>query len=92
MKKLLISLLVLAISATTIQAKRTKVKFTDYKVQSGDTLFLIAKKHHTTTEEVRNTNKLEKDQLIRVGQELRVPTDTYFPENRVSSKKFQKKE
>ena len=91
MKKLLISLLVLTISATTIQAKRTKVKFTDYKVQSGDTLFLIARKHHTTTEEVRNTNKLEKDQLIRVGQELRVPTDTYFPKNRVTSKKTPKK-
>lgn len=91
MKKLLISLLVLTISATTIQAKRTKVKFTDYKVQSGDTLFLIARKHHTTTEEVRNTNKLEKDQLIRVGQELRVPTDTYFPRNRVTSKKTPKK-
>ncbi len=80
MKKLLISLLILTISATTIQAKRTKIKYTDYTVESGDTLFLIARKHHTTTEEVRSTNSLERDELIRVGQELKIPTNTYFPE------------
>ena len=80
MKKVLLALLAIAVSATSIQAKRVKIRIKEYTVQSGDTLFVIARKHHTTTEEVRKSNGLERDQLIRVGQVLRVPTDTYFPE------------
>jgi LysM repeat protein len=87
MKKLLISFLIATISVTAIQAKRTKIKIREYTVQSGDTLFTIARQHHTTTEEVRKSNSLEREQLIRVGQVLRVPTNTYFPKSATKSKK-----
>jgi len=87
MKKLLILFLITLVSVTAIQAKRTKIHITPYTVQSGDTLFVIARKHHTTTEEVRKSNGLERDQMIRVGQILRVPTDTYFPDSKLKTKK-----
>jgi len=91
MRKLLVSLLIASVSITAIQAKRTKIKISEYTVQSGDTLFTIARKHHTTTEEVRKSNSLEKDQLIRIGQKLRVPTNTYFPKQKRSGKQSAKK-
>ncbi len=90
MKKVLISFLIATISVTAIQAKRTKIKIREYTVQSGDTLFTIARKYHTTTEEVRKSNSLEREQLIRVGQVLRVPTNTYFPKSVTKSKKEKK--
>jgi len=51
----------------------------EYSVQSGDTLYIIAKKHHTTVAEVLKANGLELGSVIRVGQRLRVPLNTYFP-------------
>jgi len=87
MKKILLTFLIAAVSVTTLQAKRTKTKIKEYTVEPGDTLFTIARKHHTTTEEVRKSNSLERDQLIRVGQLLRVPTNTYFPKSAKSTKK-----
>ena len=86
MKKVLLAFLIAAVSATALQAKRTKIKIKEYTVQPGDTLFTIARKHHATTEEVRKNNSLERGQLIRVGQLLRVPTNTYFPKSSKSSK------
>ena len=89
MKKVLLAFLITTVSVTSIQAKRVKTRIKEYTVQSGDTLFTIARKHHTTTEEVRKSNSLERDQLIRVGQLLRVPTNTYFPKS--SANHIQKK-
>ncbi len=90
MKKILLTFLIAAVSVTTLQAKRTKIKIKEYTVAPGDTLFTIARKHHTTTEEVRKSNSLERDQLIRVGQLLRVPTNTYFPKSSKKSKSSKK--
>jgi len=91
MKKTLLTFLIAAVSVTTLQAKRTKIEIKEYTVQSGDTLFIIARKYHTTTEEVRKSNSLERDQLIRVGQLLRVPANTYFPKSSKKSKNNQQK-
>jgi cell wall-associated NlpC family hydrolase len=52
----------------------------EYTVRSGDTLFAIARAHHTTIDEVRAANGLERDAIIKVGQVLRVPQNTYFPD------------
>jgi len=87
MKKALLTFLIATVSVSTLQAQRTQIKIKEYTVQSGDTLFTIARKHHTTTEEVRKSNSLEREQLIRVGQLLRVPTNTYFPQSSKNSKK-----
>jgi len=91
MNRLLISFLIITVSVISIQAKHTKIQIKEYIVQSGDTLFTIAKKHHTTTEEVRKSNSLERDQLIRIGQVLRVPTNTYFPKQTIKTKKVVQK-
>lgn len=45
-----------------------------YKIRSGDTLEKIAKEHKTTIDKIKKLNHLEQD-LIVVGQELKIPTD-----------------
>ncbi|MCS7278893.1 MAG: LysM peptidoglycan-binding domain-containing protein [Thermodesulfobacteriaceae bacterium] len=47
-------------------------EFIYYKVQKGDTLFRVAKKHGLTVEELKNLNNLE-DDVLTVGQQLKVP-------------------
>jgi len=71
------------LSVVTLSAKLTTSQnklSTEYTVQNGDTLYLIAKKHHTTVAEVLKANQLDLKAMIKVGQTLRVPLDTYFPE------------
>ena len=58
----------------------------DYTVQSGDTLFIIARKHHTSIRELLEANQLERNAVIKVGQHLRVPTDTYPPQTPTARK------
>lgn len=45
-----------------------------YRVRSGDTLEKIAKEHKTTIDKIKKLNHLEQD-LIVVGQELKIPVD-----------------
>jgi rare lipoprotein A len=45
-----------------------------YRVQKGDTLYSIARRHGTTVEALRALNGLSSD-LIKVGQVLRLPGD-----------------
>ncbi|SFV58706.1 Invasion associated protein p60 [hydrothermal vent metagenome] len=61
-------------------SKKDKFKFEKYKIVEGDTLFTIARKHHTTISEVEIANKLEKDERLAIGRVLKVPVDTYWPE------------
>jgi LysM repeat protein len=42
-------------------------------VKSGDTLFGIAKRYHTTVEHLKALNRLPND-VVRVGTRLVVPT------------------
>jgi LysM repeat protein len=51
----------------------------DYTVKSGDTLYSIAHGHHTTIRELLEANGLERGALIKAGQSLNVPVNTYFP-------------
>lgn len=43
-----------------------------YRVQPGDSLGLVAQKHHTTVRVIKELNGLTKDTII-VGQKLRIP-------------------
>ena len=45
-----------------------------YVVQSGDTLFSIAVRYHTTVAAIKQLNGLGASDLIQVGQKLLVPT------------------
>jgi len=66
---------------TGVHAKRTTQnapgqKTGSYTVRSGDSLYTIAKKHHTTIEALRRINGMEGDSLIRPGQTLKIPAQT----------------
>lgn len=51
--------------------KKTKFKKT-YHVKSGDSLYGLSKKYHTTVEALKKANHLKKDAL-QVGQEIKIP-------------------
>ena len=53
-----------------VKPARAKKKNQVYVVKSGDSLSLIAKKHHTTVEKLRKQNHLKTDAL-KVGQKLK---------------------
>ena len=53
--------------------KSTQSGITVYFVQSGDELWDIAKRYHTTSEDILGTNKLESDVTLGVGQQLLIP-------------------
>ncbi len=65
------------------QKKRTQVKRSaktaKYAIKNGDTLFTIARKHHTTIEEVKKANGLKQGEILKLGRVLKVPRNTYFP-------------
>ncbi|MBF8999401.1 MULTISPECIES: LysM peptidoglycan-binding domain-containing protein [Vibrio] len=54
------------------------MKLIRYKVQSGDTLSVIAAKHKTTTKVIETANSLSSN-VIRVGQYLMIPTSVKDP-------------
>jgi len=59
-----------------VEANRGKgLKLVRYKVQSGDTLSVLAKKYSTTTKVIQTANGID-GYNIRVGQHLMIPTST----------------
>ena len=48
-----------------------------YEVQSGDTLFSIARKYHTPLKDLMSLNKIAPTDVIRPGQKLKIPGVTY---------------
>jgi len=74
---------IMILSGGSAYAKLTEVSGTvSYTVQSGDTLYSIAHAHHTTIKELLEVNRLERNAVIKVGQTLNVPQNTYFPQKR----------
>ena len=76
--------LLFAVSVMTVSATAA-VKTTKHKIKSGETLYTIAHKNHTTISEVRKVNGLKKGETLKVGRVLKVPKNTYFP-NKKSTK------
>ena len=58
--------------------KVTSVNYTTYKVSSGDSLYLIAKKYNTSIASIKSLNNMTTE-MIYVGQQLKVPTATATP-------------
>ncbi|MCM3412131.1 LysM peptidoglycan-binding domain-containing protein [Metabacillus litoralis] len=66
-------------SKTTVKAAtqdHTLLNTLTYSVKSGDSLSLIAKKYHLTTNEIKSFNQLTTD-TIKVGQVLKIPLLKY---------------
>jgi membrane-bound lytic murein transglycosylase D len=55
--------------------KNQRVSWKNYKVSNGDNLGSIAKRFSTTTSVIRQVNKLNGD-MIRIGQQLLIPSST----------------
>lgn len=66
------------ITATAGGASTVGVGTRGYIVKSGDTLSGIAKRHGTTISAIRSANNLRSD-IVRVGQELRIPDGPAAP-------------
>ncbi len=71
MKKL--STLLLTLSFATVNT-HAAIKTFKYKVKSGDSLYNIAKKNHTTVTKVRQANGMKKGETLKAGKVLKVPT------------------
>ncbi len=65
-------------------AKINSSKLVDYKVGSGDTLYSIARKHHTTVARIELVNGMEKGDNLKIGRSLRVPQNSYAPDTKSS--------
>ena len=58
----------------------------EYTIASGDTLYSVAHRYHTTIAEVQKLNGLKKGERLSIGRVLRVPRDTYIPQSESHSK------
>ncbi len=82
MKKLLYIFFILLFVPFASSAKLTQPQKNltiDYTVQNGDTLYKIAHEHHTSIKEVLEANGMSQNAVIKVGQVIKVPLNTYRP-------------
>ena len=57
-----------------VRPEAPKPTFATYRVQSGDTLSAIARRHGTSVRAIQVANNMTGRTLIRIGQRLRIPT------------------
>jgi membrane-bound lytic murein transglycosylase D len=50
-----------------------RLLFTEHVIRKGDTLAAIARRYGTTIDEVAQTNRLSRRQVLRIGQTLNIP-------------------
>lgn len=62
--------------AQQFEQKDQTVKLDSYNVVSGDSLSVIARRHHVTLDQLKAVNHLDTD-LITIGQTLRLPFFSY---------------
>jgi cell wall-associated NlpC family hydrolase len=71
LKRLYALLLLLSIVAITAQA--AAIKTIKHTIKSGESLYTIAKKNHTTIDKLCKINGISKKQILKVGQSIKVP-------------------
>ncbi|MBO7582530.1 MAG: M23 family metallopeptidase [Treponema sp.] len=64
----------LLICAILLAASISLFADTTYKVEKGDTLYSISRKYQITVAELRAANNLSENDVIKVGQKLKIPT------------------
>lgn len=71
-------------SGTIKSARISSSKLVNYKVGSGDTLYSIARRHHTTVAKIELVNGMKKDANLKIGRSLKVPKNSYVPDAKSS--------
>jgi len=72
--------------------KKPVVKIVKHSIKNGETLFTIARKHHTTIDEVCKTNGFKKNDTLKIGRVIKVPVNTYnVPKVEIAKKTINKK-
>ena len=67
-KKIIFICLFFVVAASFLAADTT------YKVEKGDTLYSISRKYQITVAELRAANNLSENDVIKVGQKLKIPS------------------
>jgi LysM repeat protein len=71
LKRISTLLLMFTLGTASLSAAGKTIKHT---IKSGDTLYSIAHKNHTTIEKLRKINHLKKGERLKIGKVLKVPT------------------
>jgi len=73
LKKISTLLLMLTLGTVSLSAAGRTLKHT---IKSGDTLYSIAHKNHTTITKLRKINHLKKGECLKIGKVLKVPVSS----------------
>ncbi len=68
--KLLLPISIATVTATAHAATKT----TKHTIKSGESLYTIAKKNHTTVDRLCKLNGIKKNSILKVGKAIKVPT------------------
>jgi len=88
LKRISTLLLMFTLGTASLSAAGKTVKHT---IKSGDTLYSIAHKNHTTIEKLRKINHLKKGERLKIGKVLKVPTTSKSKKKSIKLAKKSKK-
>ena len=88
LKRISTLLLMLTLGTASLNAAG---KTTKHTIKSGDSLYSIAHKNHTTVSKLRELNHLKKGETLRIGKVLKVPTSSRSKKKSVTLAKKSKK-
>ena len=57
-----------------VRPKTPQPTYTTHRVVRGDTLAALARRYSTTVQSIQAANQLGRNTTIRIGQQLRIPT------------------
>ncbi|MDQ1326164.1 MAG: hypothetical protein QG564_1289 [Campylobacterota bacterium] len=57
-------------------AQKNSVKSIAYTIHKGDTLFAIARKHHTTIDGIKRANNIKNRETLKLGRIIQIPQNT----------------
>ena len=83
MKKIYALLFAVSLATVSVKASAQTTKHTiKHTVQKGESLSTIARKHHTSITKIRSANGLKKNEIIRYGKVLKIPTNVYVSQKK----------
>ncbi|MCF6206852.1 MAG: NlpC/P60 family protein [Sulfurovum sp.] len=68
--------LLLPISIATVTSHAAATKTVTHKIKSGESLYTIAKKNHTTVATLCKINGIKKSEVLKVGRAIKIPGNT----------------